>query len=335
VITRYALKRSVLEIFIGWVLNSLLLLLFVVSAQGQWAKKADIPTRRNGASFLAPTVDEKNYVIGGSLGGLNDVATVEAYDPAADSWEQKADEALAEQFTNREEIVKSRTPVPTCYGIQFSLVYVRGIENSITSDDARVKIKNMVSPELYAKWQSEDASGVSMRDDLRKVFPTADVTLALAERVNLYPGRRSWGYNVGIPEIFGSLFRFILNDSPIQPATIRLPNKEKPLFMNLSVNNHQDRVEFLWSANKPSGGNAGGGHHYAQLGKWHVSGGLSAGFRVTSDGSVLQVFVADGTFIRWKLTVPDPDNITLRPRETLDLTQPPRMSITMPLRHVD
>ncbi|MGI8587140.1 MAG: S-layer homology domain-containing protein [Chloroflexia bacterium] len=50
----------------------------------RWARKADMPTAR---SFLAAAaLDGRIYAIGGLNVGANDIATVEVYDPAGNSW---------------------------------------------------------------------------------------------------------------------------------------------------------------------------------------------------------------------------------------------------------
>jgi N-acetylneuraminic acid mutarotase len=57
-----------------------------------WTRKADMPTPRTRAS--ASVVDGKIYVFGGASGGGSgypEMSTVEAYDPATDTWARKAD----------------------------------------------------------------------------------------------------------------------------------------------------------------------------------------------------------------------------------------------------
>ena len=57
------------------------------AAEGQWVRKADMPTPRFGSSIAE--VDGKLFVIGGSRS--NDrLATVEVYDPATNSWTPRA-----------------------------------------------------------------------------------------------------------------------------------------------------------------------------------------------------------------------------------------------------
>ena len=58
-----------------------------------WTRKADMPTARNW--FGTTAVNGKIYAIGGfgetSVGGLVVFSTVEAYDPATDTWTKKTD----------------------------------------------------------------------------------------------------------------------------------------------------------------------------------------------------------------------------------------------------
>ena len=61
-------------------------------ATDTWARKADIPTPR--ARSASCVVDGKIYVFGGGTGGGSGypvMSTVEAYDPATDTWTRKAD----------------------------------------------------------------------------------------------------------------------------------------------------------------------------------------------------------------------------------------------------
>lgn len=61
-------------------------------ATDTWERKADMPTGR--AFFSTSVVEGKIYAIGGSKGAFNGwkgFTTVEAYDPATDTWERKAD----------------------------------------------------------------------------------------------------------------------------------------------------------------------------------------------------------------------------------------------------
>jgi len=59
--------------------------------EGQWAKKADMPTARYGVSACA--VNGKIYVFGGAkdMGAGAFLSTVEEYDPAADKWTKVSD----------------------------------------------------------------------------------------------------------------------------------------------------------------------------------------------------------------------------------------------------
>jgi N-acetylneuraminic acid mutarotase len=61
-------------------------------ATDRWTRKADMPTPR--ARAASSVVDGKIYVFGGARGGggsYPEMATVEAYDPATDTWTRKAD----------------------------------------------------------------------------------------------------------------------------------------------------------------------------------------------------------------------------------------------------
>ncbi|MFC1766618.1 kelch repeat-containing protein [Planctomycetota bacterium] len=61
-------------------------------ATDTWTRKADMPTPRTRAA--ASVVDGKIYVFGGGTGGgtaYPEMSTVEAYDPATDTWTRKAD----------------------------------------------------------------------------------------------------------------------------------------------------------------------------------------------------------------------------------------------------
>jgi len=57
------------------------------AAEGQWIRKADMPTPRFGSSIAE--VDGKLFVIGGSQSNGR-LATVEVYDPSTDSWTPRA-----------------------------------------------------------------------------------------------------------------------------------------------------------------------------------------------------------------------------------------------------
>ena len=57
--------------------------------EGIWERRADMPTAR-----MAPgvsVVDGKIYVIGGYIGNIAGISTVEAYDPETNTWEAKAE----------------------------------------------------------------------------------------------------------------------------------------------------------------------------------------------------------------------------------------------------
>jgi N-acetylneuraminic acid mutarotase len=59
-------------------------------ATDTWERKADMPTER--MFFSTSVVGGKIYAIGGSKGTINGFVafnTVEAYDPATDTWEQR------------------------------------------------------------------------------------------------------------------------------------------------------------------------------------------------------------------------------------------------------
>jgi len=61
-------------------------------AADTWTRRADMPTARQG--LVAAAVDGIIYAIGGNCGqpiGDVDLSTVEAYDPATDTWTKKAD----------------------------------------------------------------------------------------------------------------------------------------------------------------------------------------------------------------------------------------------------
>ena len=64
-----------------------------------WTQKADMPTAR--AGHATSVVDGKIYVIGGNPGNIPwdpPLATVEMYDPAADTWTRKADMPTARDY---------------------------------------------------------------------------------------------------------------------------------------------------------------------------------------------------------------------------------------------
>ena len=64
--------------------------------EGEWAKRADMPTRN--WALAASAVKGKIYVIGGGGNRKNTPrATVEAYDPVTDTWTRKADMPTARQ----------------------------------------------------------------------------------------------------------------------------------------------------------------------------------------------------------------------------------------------
>jgi N-acetylneuraminic acid mutarotase len=62
-----------------------------LTAEENWAQKADMPTQRS--YFSTCVVNGKIYAIGGEIDGFGDlvVSTVEMYDPKTDTWTQKAD----------------------------------------------------------------------------------------------------------------------------------------------------------------------------------------------------------------------------------------------------
>ena len=69
----------------------------------QWSRKADMPTGRRGA--VAMVVDGKIYVIGGHIGPSSvpgEMAVVEMYDPATDTWTKKRDMPSARSFAAAE-----------------------------------------------------------------------------------------------------------------------------------------------------------------------------------------------------------------------------------------
>lgn len=66
------------------------------AAEGEWVRKADMPTPRFGSSIAE--VDGKLFVIGGSQSD-DRLATVEVYDPAADNWTPRADMPTARKNT--------------------------------------------------------------------------------------------------------------------------------------------------------------------------------------------------------------------------------------------
>ena len=68
-------------------------------ATDTWTQKADMPNPRVALANNAPAVNGKIYVIGGWAGFVrrvnNGLSTVEVYDPATDTWTQKADMSTA------------------------------------------------------------------------------------------------------------------------------------------------------------------------------------------------------------------------------------------------
>ena len=68
-------------------------------ATDTWSQKADMPTPRTRSA--ASVVDGKIYVFGGGRGGGSSypvMSTVEAYDPATDTWTRKADMPSAKEL---------------------------------------------------------------------------------------------------------------------------------------------------------------------------------------------------------------------------------------------
>jgi RNA polymerase sigma factor (sigma-70 family) len=58
-------------------------------AEGEWTKRADMPTARWGLS--TSVVNGKIYAIGGTMNNSNGISAVEEYDPATDTWTKKTD----------------------------------------------------------------------------------------------------------------------------------------------------------------------------------------------------------------------------------------------------
>ena len=82
-----------LTVLVGGVLCTASLSL---AAEGEWTKKADMPTPRFASSIAE--VDGKLFVIGGSQSD-DRLATLEVYDPATDSWTTWADMPTARKNT--------------------------------------------------------------------------------------------------------------------------------------------------------------------------------------------------------------------------------------------
>ncbi len=67
-----------------------------LAAEGTWATRTDMPTRRWDLSTCV--VDGKIYAIGGASGYASEVLrTVEEYDPATDTWTTKSEMPNARQ----------------------------------------------------------------------------------------------------------------------------------------------------------------------------------------------------------------------------------------------
>lgn len=62
-----------------------------LAAEGDWTRKADMPTQRSG--FATSVVNGKIFAIGGEIDAFGDIslATVEMYDPKTDTWHRMAD----------------------------------------------------------------------------------------------------------------------------------------------------------------------------------------------------------------------------------------------------
>ncbi|MCX6113017.1 MAG: hypothetical protein NTY22_07045, partial [Proteobacteria bacterium] len=76
--------------------------------EGEWIKKADMPTGRR--AIAAVTVNDKIYVIGGIGKGANFpvLSTVEEYDPVADKWTAKTDMPRARYLQNSASVVDGK-----------------------------------------------------------------------------------------------------------------------------------------------------------------------------------------------------------------------------------
>ncbi len=78
---------------LGFLILGILLILNISKggAEGNWTRKADMPTARS--LFSTAVVDGKIYVIGGEVDKIGEmsIAKVERYDPKTDTWEPKAD----------------------------------------------------------------------------------------------------------------------------------------------------------------------------------------------------------------------------------------------------
>jgi len=89
--------RVFIVVGVAYIASNSALSLASGSEEGEWARKADMPTARRDLS--ASVVDGIVYAIGGTIvtnvtewgGDSTEVATVEAYDPATDKWTKKVD----------------------------------------------------------------------------------------------------------------------------------------------------------------------------------------------------------------------------------------------------
>ena len=225
-------------------------------------------------------------------------------------------------FENREELARSRKPEAKCYGVAIYIVYA-----SVDMDDAPEQLLPLFqdeSPWTGAERDGANNSAVALSEWILEKYPQAEVKIILDERVNLYPGRRCRGFNsIGDTPVLGRLVKTTLRDSPIQPSAIKFMYQGEEKYTGLAVNNHSGGVQLAFNSPMRRTLDEALDKHYAG---YTSNAKLNSGSGGSSWGGGANQ--RSGYFYQMRFIEAHPDNITLKPGEVLDVSNPPLMSIT-------
>jgi hypothetical protein len=173
--------------------------------EGEWIRKADMPTGRFGASVAE--INGKLFVVGGSQSSTSILATVEVYDPSTDSWTARADMPTARKNTAAAVVngiiyVFGGTQIHQNGSIRTAEAYDPATDTWTTKQDMPTARSGLAAIPLNGKIYAIGGWGVSAFESVVEVYDPATDTWEDKARMPLAYG------NFGFASMNGRIYLF-------------------------------------------------------------------------------------------------------------------------------